>query len=345
MIQREGLRPGDRIRAILSEVKEANRGPQLVVDRISPELVLALFRAEVPEASDNIIEIISAARDPGIRAKIAVKSNDSKVDPVGACVGIRGSRVQSVSNEINGERVDIIKWSEDPAQFVINALAPAEVESIMVDEDKGSMDVVVDESQLSLSIGRGGQNVRLASELTGWDINIMSYEQANEKLEEESSGVREMFMHKLDIDADVATILIQEGFTTLEEVAYVPRDEMAEVEEFDESLVDELRQRADDALVTMAIQKEEMLKGADPADDLLGMDGMDETTAKILAINNIKTMEDLAEAATDELLEIEGLNIDQERAESLIMTARRPRFLEMGIDPDAEDESEEAAER
>jgi N utilization substance protein A len=345
MIQREGLRPGDRIRAILSEVKEANRGPQLVVDRISPELVLALFRAEVPEASENIIEIISAARDPGIRAKIAVKSNDSKVDPVGACVGIRGSRVQSVSNEINGERVDIIKWSEDPAQFVINALAPAEVESIMVDEDKGSMDVIVDESQLSLSIGRGGQNVRLASELTGWDINIMSYEQANEKLEEESSGVREMFMQKLDIDADVATILIQEGFTTLEEVAYVPRDEMAEVEEFDENLVDELRQRADDALVTMAIQKEEMLKGADPADDLLEMDGMDETTAKFLAINNIKTMEDLAEAATDELLEIEGLNIDQERAELLIMTARRPWFLEMGIDPDAEDESEEAAER
>lgn len=345
MIQREGLRPGDRIRAILSEVKEANRGPQLVVDRISPELVLALFRAEVPEASENIIEIISAARDPGIRAKIAVKSNDSKVDPVGACVGIRGSRVQSVSNEINGERVDIIKWSEDPAQFVINSLAPAEVESIMVDEDKGSMDVIVDESQLSLSIGRGGQNVRLASELTGWDINIMSYEQANEKLEEESSGVREMFMQKLDIDADVATILIQEGFTTLDEVAYVPRDEMAEVEEFDESLVDELRQRADDALVTMAIQKEEMLKGADPADDLLEMDGMDETTAKFLAINNIKTMEDLAEAATDELLEIEGLNIDQERAESLIMTARRPWFLEMGIDPDAEDESEETAER
>jgi len=224
-------------------------------------------------------------------------------------------------------------------------LAPAEVESIMVDEDKGSMDVIVDESQLSLSIGRGGQNVRLASELTGWDINIMSYEQANEKLEEESSGVREMFMKKLDIDADVATILIQEGFTTLEEVAYVPRDEMAEVEEFDENLVDELRQRADDALVTMAIQKEEMLKGADPADDLLGMDGMDETTAKFLAISNIKTMEDLAEAATDELLEIEGLNIDQERAESLIMTARRPWFLEMGIDPDAEDESEEAVER
>lgn len=341
MIQREGLRPGDRIRAILSEVKEVNRGPQLVVDRVTPELVLALFRTEVPEASENIIEIVSAARDPGLRAKIAVKSNDSKVDPVGACVGIRGSRVQSVSNEINGERVDIIKWSEDPAQFVINALAPAEVESIMVDEDRGSMDVIVDESQLSLSIGRGGQNVRLATELTGWEINIMTYEQANEKLEEESSGVREMFMQKLDIDADVATILIQEGFTTLEEVAYVPREEMVEIEEFDENLVDELRKRADDALVTLAIQKEELLKGADPAEDLLTMEGMDDTTAKFLAINNIKTMEDLAEAATDELLEIEGLNIDEERAQALILTARKPWFEEMGIDPEEDESSED----
>ena len=340
MIQREGLRPGDRVRAILDEVKTINRGPQLVIDRVTPELVLALFRTEVPEASENIIEIMSAARDPGLRAKIAVKSNDSKVDPVGACVGIRGSRVQSVSNEINGERVDIIKWSEDPAQFVINALAPAEVESIMVDEDKGAMDVIVDENQLSLSIGRGGQNVRLASELTGWEINIMTYEQANEKLEEESSGVREMFMAKLDIDADVSTILIQEGFTTLEEVAYVPRDEMVQIEEFDEALVDELRKRADDAMVTLAIQKEEMLKGADPADDLLEMDGMDETTAKFLAINSIKTMEDLADCATDEILEIEGLEITAERAQELIMTARRPWFLEMGIDPDADDEAE-----
>lgn len=334
MIQREGLRPGDRIRAILSEVKEASRGPQLVVDRIAPELVLALFRTEVPEASENIIEILSAARDPGLRAKIAVKSNDGKIDPVGACVGIRGSRVQSVSNEISGERIDIIKWSDDPAQFVINALAPADVESIMVDEDKGSMDVIVDESQLSLSIGRGGQNVRLATELTGWEINIMTYDQANEKLEEESSDVREMFMQKLDIDSDVATILIQEGFTTLEEVAYVPREEMAEIEEFDESLVDELRKRADDALITLAIQKEERLKGADPAADLLEMEGMDETTAKFLAINNIKTMEDLAEAATDDLLEIDGLNIEQDRAEALIIAARRPWFEAMEADSD-----------
>lgn len=344
MIQREGLRPGDRIRAILSEVRQNSRGPQLVVDRIAPELVIALFQTEVPEASENIIEILAAARDPGLRAKIAVKSNDSKVDPVGACVGIRGSRVQSVSNEINGERVDIIKWSEDPAQFVINALAPAEVESIMVDEDKGAMDVVVDETQLSLSIGRGGQNVRLASELTGWDINIMTYEQANEKLEEESSDVRELFMAKLDIDADVATILIQEGFSSLEEVAYVPLDEMNQIEEFDETLVSELRQRADDALVTLAIQKEERLKGADPADDLLGMDGMDENTAKFLAISGMKTMEDLAEAATDEVLEIDGLEITEERAQALIMTARRPWFEEMGIDPDADNEEQEVSE-
>jgi len=335
MIQREGLRPGDRVRAILSEVKQNNRGPQLVLDRTASALVLSLFRTEVPEASDNIIEILSAARDPGLRAKIAVKSNDSKVDPVGACVGIRGSRVQSVSNEINGERVDIIKWSEDPAQFVINALAPAEVESIMVDEDKGAMDVIVDESQLSLSIGRGGQNVRLASELTGWDINIMTDEQANQKLEEESSGDREMFMEKLDIDADVATILIQEGFSSLEEVAYVPREEMLEIEEFDENLVDELRKRSEDALVTLAIQKEELLKSANPAQDLLEMESMDETTAKFLAINGIKTMEDLAEAATDEVMEIEGLEVTEERAQELIMIARRPWFEEMGIEADS----------
>ena len=344
MIQREGLRPGDRIRAILSEVKQNNRGPQLVLDRVSPNLVLSLFRTEVPEASENIIEIIAAARDPGLRAKIAVKSNDPKVDPVGACVGIRGSRVQSVSNEINGERVDIIKWSEDPAQFVINALAPAEVESIMVDEDKGAMDVIVDETQLSLSIGRGGQNVRLAGELTGWEINIMTFEQANEKLEEESSDVRDMFMAKLDIDADVSTILIQEGFTSLEEIAYVPRDEMLEIEEFDEALIDELRKRADDALVTLAIQKEELLKNADPADDLLNMESMDENTAKFLAVNDIKTMEDLAEAATDELLEIEGLSISEERAQELIMIARRPWFQEMGISIDEESEAEQTSE-
>ena len=324
MIPREGLRPGDRIRAILIDVRVANRGPQLVLDRITSDLVLKLFRLEVPEAGEGIIEILSAARDPGLRAKISVRSHDNKIDPVGACVGIRGSRVQSVSNEISGERVDIIKWADDPAQFVINALAPAEVESIMLDEDKGTMDVVVDEENLSQAIGRGGQNVRLASELTGWDINIMSHEQANEKMEEESVEVRKEFMEKLDIGDDVASILVQEGFTQLEEVAYVPREELLAVEEFDETLVDELRSRAEDALVTLAILREEQLKDAQPAQDLLEMEGMDEATAKFLALNDIKTMEDLAECAIDEIIDIDG--IDTERAETLIMTARKPWF-------------------
>ncbi|MGH1540531.1 MAG: transcription termination factor NusA [Arenicella sp.] len=329
IIPREGLRPGDRVRAILAEVRVGQRGPQLILDRVTSDMVLKLFRMEVPEAGDGIIEIVSAARDPGLRAKIAVKSNDGKIDPVGACVGIRGSRVQSVSNEIGGERVDIIKWSEDPAQFVINALAPAEVESIMVDEDSNTMDVVVAEENLSQSIGRGGQNVRLASELTGWEINILTNDQANEKIEEESAQVRQVLMEKLDIGDDVAAILVQEGFTTLEEVAYVPREEMLEVEEFDEALVDELRSRAEDALVTMAILQEEQLKGAQPEEDLLTMDGMDEKTAKFLALSGIKTMEDLAECAVDEIIDIEG--IDTERAEALIMTARKPWFEESNV--------------
>ena len=324
MIPREGLRPGDRIRAILIDVRVANRGPQLVLDRVTSDMVLKLFRLEVPEAGEGILEILSAARDPGLRAKISVRSHDNKIDPVGACVGIRGSRVQSVSNEIGGERVDIIKWADDPAQFVINALAPAEVESIMLDEDKGTMDVVVDEDNLSQAIGRGGQNVRLASELTGWDINIMSHEQANEKLEEESVEVRKEFIEKLDIGDDVASILVQEGFTQLEEVAYVPKEELLAVEEFDESLVDELRSRAEDALVTLAILREEQLKDAQPAQDLLDMEGMDEATAKFLALNEIKTMEDLAECAIDEIIDIDG--IDAARAETLIMTARKPWF-------------------
>ncbi len=334
MIPREGLRPGDRIRSILKEVRPATRGPQLFLDRISSDLLLELFRLEVPEAGEGIIEILSAARDPGLRAKIAVKSNDPKIDPVGACVGIRGSRVQSVSNEIAGERVDIIKWSEDPAQFVINALAPAEVESIIVDEELTSMDVVVDEKQLSQAIGRGGQNVRLASELTGWEINIMTDQEAAERQESESAETRTMLMEQLDVDEDVAAILVQEGFTALEEVAYVPKQELLEIEEFDEDLVDELRRRAEDALVTRAIAQEEALKLAEPADDLLQMDGMDESTARLLAANGIKTMEDLAECAVDELLEIEGF--EKERAEELIMTERAPWF--------AEEETAETAE-
>ena len=322
-----GLRPGDRIRAVLRDVRPAVRGPQLFLDRVTPELLLQLFRLEVPEAGEGIIEILSAARDPGLRAKIAVKSNDQKVDPVGACVGIRGSRVQSVSNEIAGERVDIIKWSEDPAQFVINALAPAEVESIVVDEETNSMDVVVDERQLSQAIGRGGQNVRLASELTSWEINILTDQEAVEKAETESGEIRRMLMEQLDVDEDVGGILVQEGFTSLEEVAYVPRQEMLDIEEFDEELVDELRRRAEDALVTKAIVQEEALKMAEPEADLLEMEGMDEHTARLLASKGIKSMEDLAECSVDEVLDVMP-SIEKTRAEELIMTARAPWFAE-----------------
>lgn len=326
MIPREGLRPGDRVRAILKDVRAAPRGPQLFLDRVAPELLIHLFELEVPEAGEGIIEILGAARDPGLRAKIAVRSNDAKIDPVGACVGIRGSRVQSVSNEIAGERVDIIKWSEDPAQFVINALAPAEVESIVVDEDLKSLDVVVDEKQLSQAIGRGGQNVRLASELTGWEINILTDQEAADKANKESEEYRSMLMEKLDVDEDVAGILVQEGFTTLDEVAYVPRQELLEIEEFDEALVDELRRRAEDALLTSAIAEEEALKLAEPSEDLVNLEGMDELTARKLASQGVKTQEDLADCSVDELLELTGM--EKERAEGLIMTARAPWFEE-----------------
>jgi len=326
MIPREGLRPGDRMRAILEDVRPEPRGPQLFLSRIAPELLIELFRLEVPEAGEGLIEIHSAARDPGMRAKIAVNSKDPKIDPVGACVGIRGSRVQSVSNEIAGERVDIIKWSEDPAQFMINALAPAEVLSIVVDEEIHSMDVMVDESQLSLAIGRGGQNVRLASELTGWEVNILTEQEAVEKSESEAEATIKMFMQKLDVGDDVATILVQEGFTTIDEVAYVPKQELLEIEEFEEDLVDELRKRAEDALLVSAIAQEEQLQLAAPEQDLLDMEGMDEPTAILLASHGIRTMEDLAEQSVDELLQIEGM--DDERARELIMTARKPWFEE-----------------
>ncbi len=326
MIMREGLRPGDRIRALLTEINSQPRGPQLSLSRVDPQFLIELFKLEVPEVSEGLIEIRSAARDPGSRAKITVHSRDPKIDPVGACVGIRGARVQSVSNEIAGERVDIIKWSPDNAQYIINALSPAEVLSIVVDEDANSMDVIVDETQLSKAIGRGGQNVRLASELTGWQLNIMSPEQANEKQAEENEGVLKLFSSKLDLDEDVAMILVQEGFTTLEEVAYVPKAEMLEIEEFDEELVDELRNRARDALLVSAIANEEGIAASEPADDLLNMDGMDEHTAHLFASHNITTMEDLAEQSIDELTEIEG--IDEKRAAELIMTARAPWFEE-----------------
>ncbi len=323
MIPREGLRPGDRVRSILKEIRDVPRGPQLVLDRVSPALLISLVELEVPEAGEGLIEILAGARDPGLRAKIAVKSKDPRIDPVGACVGIRGSRVQSVSNEIGGERVDIIKWSEDSAQFVIHALAPAEVESIVVDEDKHSMDVVVDDQQLSQAIGRSGQNVRLATELTGWEINIMTDKDAVEKGAREAEEARDRLMEQLDIGDDVASILVQEGFTTLEEVAYVPEQELLEIEEFDEDLVTELRQRATDSLQVTALAAEEACK---PQPDLLEMEGMDEETAIHLAKNGVRTMEELAECAVDELQEI--IEMDEERAKKLIMTARAPWFAE-----------------
>jgi N utilization substance protein A len=328
MIMREGLRPGDRIRAYLEDVREVPRGPQLFLSRVAPELLIELFKLEVPEAGEGLITIHSAARDPGVRAKIAVSTSDSRIDPIGACVGMRGSRVQSVSNELAGERVDIILWSDDPAQFVISALAPAEVESIVVDEDTHTMDVIVADTQLSLAIGRGGQNVRLASELTGWEINIMTAEDADQKGAEESDVLIQEFIKDLDVDEEVAAVLVQEGFTNLEEVAYVPKQEMVDIEGFDEELVEELRNRARDVLLTKAIVMEEQIGMAQPEDDLLNMEGMDETLARMLASKGVKSMEDLAEQAVDELVELEIDGMDEERAKTLIMTARKPWFEE-----------------
>ena len=324
MIPREGLRPGDRIRALLEEVKSVPRGPQLFLSRVAPKLLVELFKLEVPEAGEGLITIHAASRDPGLRAKIAVSSSDARIDPIGACVGMRGSRVQSVSNELGGERVDIILWSDNPAQFVINSLAPAEVQSIVVDEEVHSMDVIVDEKQLSQAIGRSGQNVRLASDLTGWELNIMTEQSAQEKGASEAENAKKLFMEQLAVDENVATVLVQEGFTNLDEVAYVPKQELLAVEEFDEELVDELRNRARDLLLTKAIAQEEKISLAEPAQDLLEMQGMDENTAHLLAARGIKTMEELAEQAVDDLLEIDGMT--DERARELIMTARAPWF-------------------
>jgi len=323
LIPRESLRPGDRVRGYLRSVNQEARGPQVFISRVAPELVIELFKLEVPEVGDGVIEIVSAARDPGMRAKIAVKTNDSRIDPVGACVGMRGSRVQAVSNELGGERVDIITHDENPAKFVINAMSPAEVVSIVVDEDKNSMDVAVAEDQLSQAIGRGGQNVRLASELTGWEINVMTEAQAEEKNESETASLLGMFSENLDVDQEVAAILVEEGFSTIEEIAYVPKQEMLGIEEFDEEIVDELRQRASDFLLTQAIAVEEKKEGG-PENDLLEMEGMTKELATELARNEIKSMEDLAEQAVDELVDITG--IDKEQAASLIMKARQPWF-------------------
>jgi len=322
MIPKENLRIGDRVRAYLSRVDRAARGPQLILSRIAPEFLVKLFDLEVPEIEDGLLEIKSAARDPGARAKIAVKSNDQRIDPIGTCVGMRGSRVQAVTSELAGERVDIILWSPEPAQFVINALAPAEISSIVVDEEKHSMDVVVEEEQLAQAIGRLGQNVRLASELTGWTLNIMTEEEATQKSQEESSAIISQFMQKLDVDEEVAGILVQEGFSTLEEVAYVPLSEMLEIEFFDEDTVNELRSRARNALLTEAIASEEKMEA--PSAELLAMEGMDDGTARALASKGVVTMNDLADLAVDDLVEM--TRMDSERAKELIMTARAPWF-------------------
>ena len=326
VIPKEATRAGDRLRGYLYDVRSEQRGPQLFVSRTSPQLLIELFKLEVPEVGENLIEIVGAARDPGLRAKIAVRTHDPRIDPVGACVGMRGSRVQAVSNELSGERVDIILWDENAAQFVINAMSPADVTSIVVDEDAHSMDIAVKDENLSQAIGRGGQNVRLASQLTGWELNVMSEEQAAEKSEAEAQALVEQFMAQLDVDEEVAAILVQEGFTNIEEIAYVDDAEMAAIEEFDQEIIEELRNRAKDALLTRAIAKEEVLGDVDPAEDLLAMDGMDRKLAYELASRGVVSMEDLAEQSIDELLEIEGM--DEERAGQLIMTARAPWFEE-----------------
>jgi len=324
LVGREVFRIGDRVRAILQIVETETRGTQLRLSRACNEMLVELFSVEVPEIAEQVIEIRSSSRVPGIRAKIAVKTNDKRIDPVGACVGMRGSRVQAVSNELDGERVDIIIWDDNPAQLVINAMAPAEVESIVVDEDMHSMDVAVSAENLAQAIGRNGQNVRLASELTGWVINVMSLEEAEAKQSEESHLVVQNFMDALDVDEDVAFVLVEEGFSTLEEVAYVPLEEMLEIEGFDEGIADELRSRAKDALLTRAIASEEELEKQEPAEDLLNMDGMDKHLAYVLASMGICTMDDLAEQSIDELMVIDDM--DEEKAASLIMTARAPWF-------------------
>lgn len=328
LVGREIFRNNDRIRTVLDRIDREGRGPQLMLSRSSAGMLTKLFEIEVPEIAEQVIEIRAAARDPGSRAKIAVKTNDRRMDPVGACVGMRGARVQAVSNELDGERVDIILWDDNPAQLVINALAPAEVESIVVDEDSHTMDVAVKQDNLAQAIGRAGQNVRLASELTGWNINVMSEEEAESKQMEEAGRFVQNFMDQLGVDEDVATVLVEEGFSSLEEVAYVPLEEMMGIEGFDEDIAEELRSRAKDALLTMALASEEQLEGGEPDATLLGMDGMDEDTARALAAIGVCSMEDLAEQAIDDLLDVEG--IDEERAGQLILAARAPWFEQSG---------------
>lgn len=326
MIPGEMMRTNDRIRVYLYDVHYEPRGPQIFVSRIRPEMVTRLFELEVPEISEEVLEIMAVARDPGSRAKIAVKTNDGRIDPIGACVGMRGSRVQAVSGELCGERVDIILWDDNPAQLVINAMAPAEVESIVLDEDTKTIDIAVGKEQLSQAIGRNGQNVRLASELTGWTLNVMTNEEAEEKSQSELANIINSFMEKLDLDEDAATVLVEEGFSTIEEVAYVPIQELLEVDAFDEETIEELRNRAKDVLLTQALLDEEEISEHEPEQDLLEMEGMTKELAYTLAKNEVKSMEDLAELAVDDLLEIQEMS--EKEAADLIMTARKPWFTE-----------------
>lgn len=319
-LPRENFRPGDRVRGLLYKVAPEARGFQLFMTRSKPQMLIELFRIEVPEIGEEVIDVMGAARDPGSRAKIAVKTNDKRIDPVGACVGMRGARVQAVSSELGGERVDIVLWDENPAQFVINAMAPADVASIVVDEDKHSMDIAVEAENLAQAIGRGGQNVRLSSQLTGWEINVMTVEDLAKKHQEEATKSIDLFVKHLDIDEDFAASLVEEGFNTLEEIAYVPASELSDIDGLDEDMVEELRNRAKAALTTLALAKEEILESGDPADDLLNLAGLERDMAFKIAAKGIRTLEDLADQATDDLLDIEGM--DEVKAGELIMAAR-----------------------
>lgn len=324
MIPREMVRNSDRLRSYLYAVRDDKRGPQLLLSRTRPEMLIELFKIEVPEIAEEVIEIKAAARDPGSRAKIAVKTNDGRIDPIGACVGMRGSRVQAVSSELGGERIDIILWDDNPAQLVINSMAPAEIASIEVDEETKTMDLAVREDQLSLAIGRSGQNVRLASELTGWTLNVLSESEAQMKTEQESEKAKDIFMKQLDIDEDIANLLIYEGFTSIEEIAYVPTDELLAVEDFDEDIVTELQSRAKDALVTKELLNEEELSKVEPAEDLLEINGMTKELAYQLVRKGIVTREDLAEQSVDDISDVQGL--DEQKAAKMIMQAREHWF-------------------
>lgn len=325
MIPKESVRIGDRIRGYLKDVRPEIRGPQLFITRTAPELLIALFRLEVPEVGEGMIEVMAAARDPGSRAKIAVRTHDPRLDPVGACVGMRGSRVQAVTNELAGERIDIILWNPNDAQFVINAMSPAEIQSIVLDEDKHSMDVAVTTDNLSQAIGRGGQNVRLATQLTGWELNVLDAAKVELDSDVVTQKITQVFMEELDVDEEIANILVNVGFTTVEEIAYVPVDEMLEIEGFDQELVETLKRRAKDSLLISAIATEEKIESAEPAADLLAMEGMDADLAYELAGQGIVTMDDLAELAIDDLLDF--TNMDKKRASVLIMKAREPWFI------------------